>query len=521
MPYIEANYTSNEIVDWGWNNSAWGDKDRRNQMAAGYFTAETYVSGDKTYLKVRVYCKTGVYSSNYSTSSATSQHSAVSIYLKIGDKLFFDNADGATNGRVYYVYPKSSAKWNNFPTELSYDDGYAEEIFEIANNTTSLSYDFRIMCAQDFVNNDTRFNNCLTNGNGNTSTSNETYNTARASGTITRTSYTNLTGGSITLVDNGNNTFHLEGKNAKEGTNNPIASSSVNVKIYNTTDTSGEAARECNFNPGTTSEATFRRDYNAEGQASYKNMYIDANTKKIVVSWRYNATYGSNITGTTTYTANTNFKYYMIPNNPTSIWYISDNKEKSTDTKYSTEALRPKVKKELAWNWAGATPGNSNSSITGYRIFIYKNEVKSGTGGTSMHISSAKSDADSSVTPVTAEDSGTRGHAIETTQTTNTSDNLNFKFVPKDAGFAANDTCCCRVFSVTTWGDGTEHYSSGGIRLDCVLKNGVAVWIKIPKPDDPDTLEWKEGAVYVHNGSGWKEAEGVYVHDGSGWEEAT
>lgn len=217
----------------------------------------------------------------------------------------------------------------------------------------------------------------------------------------------------------------------------------------------------------------------------------------------------------------TGLKYYKIPNNPTSIWYISDSKEKSTDTKYSTNALKPKVKKELAWNWAGATPGNSNSSITGYRIFIYKNEVTSGTDGTSMHISSAKSDADSSVTPVTVEDTGTRGHEIETTQTNNTSDNLNFKFVPKDAGFAANDTCCCRVFSVTTWGDGTEHYSSGGIRLDCVLKNGAVVWVRVDTNGDgtPDT--WKEGTVYVYHNNKWKEAEGVYVHDGSKWKEST
>jgi hypothetical protein len=220
----------------------------------------------------------------------------------------------------------------------------------------------------------------------------------------------------------------------------------------------------------------------------------------------------------------TGLKYYLPPNNPTSIWYISDSKEKSTDTKYSTNALKPKVKKELAWNWAGATSGNSNSSITGYRIFIYKNEVESGTDGTSMHISSAKSDADSSVTPVTVEDTGTRGHEIETTQTTNTSDNLNFKFVPKDAGFAANDTCCCRVFSVTTWGDGTEHYSSGGIRLDCVLKNGAVVWVRIHDPaypDDPTKLKWAEGTVYVHNGSAWKEAEGVYVRKGGQWKEST
>jgi hypothetical protein len=519
MPYIEVNYTSNEIVDWGWNNSAWGDKDRRNQMAAGYFTAKTYVSGDKTYLKVRVYCKTGVYSSNYSTSSSTSQHSAVSIYLKIGNKLFFDNADGATNGRVYYVYPKSSAKWNNFPTELSYDDGYAEETFEIANNTTSLSYDFRIMCAQDFESNDTRFNNCPANGNGNTSTSNETYNTARASGTITRTSYTNLTGGSITLVDNGNNTFHLEGKNATAGTNNPIASSSVNVKIYNTTDTSGEAARECNFNPGTRSEATFRRDYDADGQASYKNMYIDANTKKIVVSWSYNATYGPNITGTTTYTVNTNFKYYMIPNPPTSIWYVSNGKSSASDGTFE-----PRLKKELSWRWTGASSGNSNSSITGYKICIYKNEVVAGEGGTAFYLDAPSSDADTSITNEPLYngtlDDGTPGHKIETTLTSNT--NLNFKFIPKDEGFVNNDKCICSVFSATTWGDDSIHYSATSVLGECTLKNGAVVWVRAPKnPPTDNTLVWKEGTVYVYHNDEWKEAEGVHVRKGSEWKEST
>jgi hypothetical protein len=320
--------------------------------------------------------------------------------------------------------------------------------------------------------------------------------------------WTSITKGDISITDNGNNTFTVSGKNGKGGFNNALNSGTLNT-VLGIEGVSFSLVDVSTNDPlaGKTDEDDFSRTYRISDP---DDKIGDAGVIKVTSTITNVPSQSAD--GTVVDKDEKVIKFYKVPNPPTSIWYVSNGKSSASDGTF-----KPRLKDELSWRWTGASPGNKSSSITGYKIYIYKNEVDAGADGTAFYLTAPSSEADSSITNEPS-DNGTPGHKIETNLTSDT--RLNFKFIPKDEGFVNNDKCICRVFSGTTWGDNSIHYSAGRLG-ECILKNGAVVWIKIPKPDDPDTLEWKEGTVYIHNGSTWKEAEGVYVHDGSGWEEAT
>lgn len=312
------------------------------------------------------------------------------------------------------------------------------------------------------------------------------------------TLWSSIKKGSVSITDNGNNTVTVKGKNGEEGTKNAITDATLSVKLSDGTSLSLATNGTIDSLLKTTSKDNFEYIYKLPSSLS-------STTTTVTVSavLTNTATYGSSKKATTSKIIN----YYVKPNPPTSLWYESNN-EDSRDSKYTTadtngviHPLMPRINKNLTWKWLGATSGNSNSKITGYRIFIYKNSISSGTSGTSMLLKEPKSTQDSTITNISAINTGTRGHEIETEATTN----LNFTFNPKIEGFVSKDVCYCRVFSATTWGDGSIHYSDDDLQLSCELRNSAVIWIKTAK----DT--WTEGVPYVKTSDGWKEAEGVYI----------
>ena len=324
-----------------------------------------------------------------------------------------------------------------------------------------------------------------------------THGEALKNGTFTL--WTDVNAGSIDIVDNGDNTFTIDATSGSAGIGNDVHLNRIFYKIV----PSGTDADDIAY--------TYNDDYNFEsGNKSMSNISITEDCTVYAFVRTYGTMYGTpaNPGGDTRNRADSTtdsqvVKLYVAPNPPTSIWYVSNGKSSASDGTFE-----PRLKKELSWRWTGASPGNSNSSITGYFIFIYKNEVVAGASGTAFYLTSPSSDADSSITNEPSSN-GTPGHKIETTLTSNT--NLNFKFIPKDEGFVNNDKCICRVFSATTWGDDSIHYSTTGVKGECILKNGAVVWVNVDTDDDgvPDT--WTEGTVYVYDGTTWQEAEGVYV----------
>jgi hypothetical protein len=189
------------------------------------------------------------------------------------------------------------------------------------------------------------------------------------------------------------------------------------------------------------------------------------------------------------------------------------------------------------WKWDGATKGGGAAAIGGFRVYIHR--IAKGTSGSPATKTPDNTINLSGKTLYEIKDEGKSTEALKTYTSTETSKGSNtmygyycdipyvsgeandaqFGFIPKDLGFSAGDLCYCEVFTYNTWGDGDRRYSKANatdtdytpIIGSCNIFNGATIWVRVPKPDDPDTLEWKEGTVYVYNGSAWKEAEGVYV----------
>ena len=321
--------------------------------------------------------------------------------------------------------------------------------------------------------------------------------------------WTSITKGEISITDNGNNTFTVSGKNGKGGFNNALESGTLNTTLgiegvsFSLVDVDTNDALA-----GKTDEDKFSRTYKISDP---DNKIGDAGVIKVTSTITNVPSQSTD--GTVVAKDEKVIKFYKVPNPPTSIWYVSNGKSSASDGTFE-----PRLKKELSWRWTGASSGNSSSSITGYKIYIYKNEVVAGASGTAFNLKNPSSEADTSITNEPS-DKGTPGHKIETTLTINT--RLNFKFIPKDEGFVNNDKCICRVFSATTWGDNSIHYSTTGVLGECTLKNGAVVWVRTPKSSTDSTLVWKEGTVYVYHEGRWQEAEGVYVRSGGQWKEST
>jgi hypothetical protein len=320
--------------------------------------------------------------------------------------------------------------------------------------------------------------------------------------------WTNISGGSITVSDN-KNKVKITGTNFKNGDNNDVASSNLQITFK---DSSGRSLNTSTaktpyvVSVGTTSEGEINKSINIANVVASSDL---ANVAKVDVKLVGTGDQGDTRTKTAT-TNPINIKYYTCPAAPSSLWYESNGKSSLNGT------FNPSYKKDLTWKWSGAA-GGTNAPVVGYRAF-FVNETKSVYIDTDIANITATS-------KVKTESEIGKNPCYETTGTT-------MKFNPQTVGFDKNEICTCYVYAYSTWGNGDKLFSNSdgaprypGDRAvksaQCTFSSGAVVWIKIPKPDDPDTLEWKEGTVYVHNGSGWKEAEGVYVHNGTGWKEST
>lgn len=224
-----------------------------------------------------------------------------------------------------------------------------------------------------------------------------------------------------------------------------------------------------------------------------------------------------------------------------------------TSIAYSTAKMnRPRLKDNLTWSWSGASRGTKssatsyNATIDGYRVMIYKNNKNGGATGSIQlkDISGwtpSHTNPDDGSTPIpyvekssTALSGSLTFNPIENVNTQNTADPDN----PIAWNtFVANDRCYCRVYSYAKWGPNNVYSSKSllGIvdssgtntkinyvvvdpannpsnkQTKCVLHNAAVVRVRAPKSTTDSTLVWREGTVYVYNGSTWQEAEAVYV----------
>ena len=356
-----------------------------------------------------------------------------------------------------------------------------------------------------------------------------------------------LSGGSITsIVDNGDNTITITGIRATAGAGNSIKSSTLSYDFGSGTDPAPE-------NLGTASNTNFTYTISIPSN-------VTSSTVTLKVTLNAKPTQAEGIEITREKSADPAINRYTFPTPPTKIWINTGKASQYTDNvKSSLSAInggkdpleanndcKPRNKEILMWKWSGATHGGGAAVIDGFRVYIHR--VAKGTTGSPVTETPGNTINLSGKTLYEIENEGKSNEALDTYTNTETSkghtdtygyycdipydkdesNDAQFGFIPVDLGFNAGDLCYCEVFTYNTWGDDKRRYSKNSatdtkyvpIIGACNIFNGAVVWVNVDTDDDgvPDT--WKEGIVYVYDGTTWQEAEGVYVLGESGWQEA-
>jgi hypothetical protein len=368
--------------------------------------------------------------------------------------------------------------------------------------------------------------------------------------------WTSVSAGSASIADNGNNSFTITANTGSGGINNNLHLNRIFYKIV----PSGTSADSISY--------TYDDDYDFTSSTKTMTKTISGTCTVYTFVRTYGTKYGTPASpgGDARNKADSStdsqvVKFYIAPK-----WKSTANLT-FTSGDSGQYNNRPRLKKPLKWTWTGAVAGNTedHNVIRGYQIYICN-----GGGGTDKAVglypyrgdftlNSGNTSPGAKVFETSTNNSAGAYDYVINRGTTNhtlvTDGSGNISFTPIDLDFASKNICYCRVRPFSYWGNrvATKELDSDGNKADydqyaknygpwligictadgsddtatyikgtqCILSNGAVVWVRVPKPDDADTLEWKEGTVYVYHGGGWKEAEGVYVRNGSKWKEST
>ena len=171
--------------------------------------------------------------------------------------------------------------------------------------------------------------------------------------TLTRTSWSNSSAGSLSCVDNGNNSFTISAGKGTDGTNNAI------LGLYNLGYRYSPTAAWTNWyyeanntgNDTASNKAVSATiSFSPSGTADTKTVYYRA-------YWDGTYEYGEDNPHKS---GSANIKQYTNPGNPGKP-VISYTKSRLT------------TKENWTFSWGAASAGNSNSPVKGYRIRLYKN----------------------------------------------------------------------------------------------------------------------------------------------------
>lgn len=145
--------------------------------------------------------------------------------------------------------------------------------------------------------------------------------------------YVDVSGGSVTIVDNGNNTATISGRSASSNSNNAISSANLYWHIGHWNEETVTWGPDTNFS---------------------KTISIPSGCSQIIADLYSYGRVNTAYVGTTS-----SVKYYGNPGNP----------GKPT---LSYRRKGPTLKEALSFNWAAAA-GGTNAPIVGYRLRLYKN----------------------------------------------------------------------------------------------------------------------------------------------------
>jgi hypothetical protein len=399
--------------------------------------------------------KTVTVKDTYKTGGVTYYQQAsveveVSSAGKVSWKISMTNDHGGSRGRAVYLTVSIGGKtiqgpgYTRYPNDiderwLTYPTGNGTSksgSFTLNDNTTSsLSISVYVCCMQ----NSTSAGKTVTE-------------------TLTRTKWTDVGKGTVTITDNGNNTFSVSGTKGANGTNNTASGPTLSWGYD--TDYGKSVSNPINLTIATPANAT-------------RTVYAKGITE---------ATYGSDATVTTSLA----IKQYVAPGDPG-----------KPVLSYSKSRLTTKENWTFTWTAAKAT--NTSSPVKGYRIRLYKNGV----------LIPIKNNSGSLLSELR---SGTAADWIYDANITSLTIN------PVIHEFAAGDTVVLSLYAYAVNGKGTtNHWSGGGTSAvysdTYTVQNAGIVRVKVGS-------EWKEGQVYIKANGAWKEAETVSTRVGGQWKEA-
>lgn len=277
------------------------------------FTVEdtgTTPSGSTGWAKATLKVTTSGNTLSYKITMATtvnnghSEKPALSLYLAI-------NGTGILN--KYWVYNTSNDNWNNFPT---YNGSTYSGTLPIAN-AAIIPVSLKICTMQNATSDSSRWKT--------------------TSGDVTRTWYTAIGSTSVSITDNGNNTFTIKGTKGSNGTNNTASGPTITYSYDSAT-----------YNKS----ASNNTPISLAGTAASRTVYAKAVTT---------ATHGSNTSATTSKV----IKRYAAPS-------LSG---KPALTSNSLKNGRLTNRTTWTYDWSDATAANDNSPVQKYFIRIFKNSI--------------------------------------------------------------------------------------------------------------------------------------------------
>jgi hypothetical protein len=311
-----------------------------------------------------------------------------------------------------------------------------------------------------------------------------------------KTVATNGSAPTITITDNGNNTFTISGKQGKDGTNNPIIRTNIYFTIDGTTPSADNGHTGLFYYDGVNSPVSSEGNINILVDAAKvrekitNNNYNDLSKCTIITIHAYSYyKYTPGSQAGPAAVVSKEFKYYTNPAAPGKP-ILSYTKNRLT------------IKENWNFSWPAST-FSTNGTNRGYRIRLYK---------------ISPSGIETLISPIKDHVSGNPLHDTSKTYYDRTNENTYLTIDPVMHGFNAGDKVQLGIFSYIQWGDGTWHYNGGGqsddeVRSDIyTIQNAGIVRVKVSNTGN-DMVDWKEGQVYVKiNNTGddqkdWKEAE--------------
>ena len=289
--------------------------------------------------------------------------------------------------------------------------------------------------------------------------------------TLSRTYWSDVGKGSIICTDNYNNSFTITASAGASGTNNAVRSYELWTAQYKYSNGSWMWGN---------SSSTLTQTIALGG--------LTNDPTRPVAAWiRTHPTYGSYSDYSNSYT----IKQYREPIFPANFEF--------TLTKTRN---RLTIKEPWVFSWTAANAINTTSSVKGYRIRLYKNDVEIPIKNSSGQV-------------ISLTNSIYGGHPYDTDSTS-----TSFTIYPDQQGFVAGDTVSILVHAYTRYGANNERtgesnclFSSSKKSINYEVQNAGIVQVRTASG-------WHEGQVWVRTASGWHEAETVQVRAASGWHES-